>query len=114
MLKCEKIFGHTLKAIEEENEILLQTGVIDTTDESPPIKTAIVHINNREVLLTFVKSEPMSTEANEIYKGNGYTLTLKYVEKQSQFGAPFYNGKILIEDFVPKTEVEVSGRYCDL
>ena len=114
LLNCEKIFADDLKAIEERNEILLQTGVIDTTDEHLPIRTAIVNIDKNEVELTFEKSYSIQKETTEIYKGSGYVLTLTYEMTKNKFDNPIYKGKFVIETNAVKREFEVEGRTCNL
>lgn len=73
LLKCEKIFANNIKSIDELNKILLQTGTVDTTTEHAPIKTAVITIDKKEILLTLETSFKENNQATEIYKGSGYT-----------------------------------------
>jgi len=114
LLKCDKIFADNLKAIEERNEILLQTGSIDTTDEQPPIKSAIVTIDKNEVALTLIKATTLNKEIIERYEGQGYTLTLTYQNNISQSDKLMYNGKFVIENNKSKREFQVQGKNCTL
>jgi len=114
LLKCEKIFADNLAAIDENNEILLQTGVVDTTDEHPPIRTAIIHIDDKEVFLIFERSGMKNAEISEVYKGGGYKLTLTYEQGSSKYGRTIYNGKFLVEGTASVIEHEVAGRDCNL
>jgi hypothetical protein len=114
LIHCEKIFAENIKSIEELNEILLQTGTVDTTDEHPPIKTAIVTIDKNETLLTFEKSFSMQERTTEIYKGQGYVLTLTYEENKNKFGNPVYKGKFVIENNTAKRKFDIEGKSCNL
>ena len=114
LLKCDKIFADNLKAIEERNEILLQTGSIDTTNEQSPIKSAIVTIDKNEIALTLIKSITLNKETTERYEGKGYTLTLTYQNNSSQSDKLVYNGKFVIENSKSKREFEVQGKNCTL
>src|SRR5882672_8670524 len=71
LLTCDKMFGEDLGALEEKNEILLQIGSIDTTNEHFPIPSAIIHINNEEIVLNFLSTSSSGNSVTEIYSGNG-------------------------------------------
>ncbi len=62
--------------MEEKNEFILATGVIDTTDETPPIIVALICINRQTVQLNIVGSRKENNEFITEYAGNGYTLLL--------------------------------------
>ena len=68
LLTCDKIFADNLQAVEERNEILLQTGSIDTTDEQPPIKSAILTIGKNEIILTLINATTIDKETIENIK----------------------------------------------
>jgi len=114
LLKCDKIFANNLKAIEERNEILLQTGSIDTTDEQSPIKSAIVTIDKNEIALTLIKATTLNKETTERYQGKGYTLILTYQNNSGQSGKLVYTGKFVIENSRFKKEFEIQGKKCTL
>jgi hypothetical protein len=114
LLTCDKIFAGNLEAIEERNEILLQTGSIDTTDEQTPIKSAIVTIGKNEIALTLIKATTLNNETTERYQGKGYTLTLTYQNSNSQSGKLIYTGKFVIENSKSRRAFEVQGKNCTL
>ncbi|HLY71698.1 MAG TPA: hypothetical protein VKR53_18320 [Puia sp.] len=114
LLHCEKIFADNTDAIDERNEILLQTGVIDTTDELPPIETAIINIDNEEIILTLKKSYTENGYSIEKYSGQNYDLTLTYKRDQNNNGSVAYIGKFVIEINKHKTEFSIEGRNCNL
>jgi hypothetical protein len=78
LIHSDKIFGTSLKKIEEENEILLETGNIDTTDEHAPIYSALIKVQNVEIILNLVKSYMADDRQVEEYTSNGYKLVLSY------------------------------------
>jgi hypothetical protein len=114
LLNCEKVFADNSDVIDERNEIILQTGVIDTTDEQPPIKTAIMNIDNKEVILTLKKSYSEKDILVEIYVGDNYNLTLSYKNQKNENGATLFIGKFVIENDKYKKEFNIEGRYCGL
>ena len=114
LLHCEKILADNADAIDERNEILLQTGVIDTTDEKPPIRTAILNIDNKEVILTLKKSYSEKDISIEIYVGDDYNLTLSYKKKENENGISTFIGKFVIENNKYKKKFDIQGRNCNL
>jgi len=81
LLHCYKVYGSSFKSIEEENEIIIQTGEIDTTDEQKPITAAIVNIKNTEVVLNLSGTKMLDGKIIEQYRNNEYTLVLSYSEE---------------------------------
>jgi hypothetical protein len=114
LLLCQKIFASDLDAIEERNEILLQTGVIDTTDEQAPIKSAILHIDNQELVLTYDKSYGTNQETVEIYSGGGFHLVLTYEEIKKVGPHTIFQGHFVIWNKNFKSEFDIFGRDCNL
>lgn len=114
LLQCEKIFADNLKSINELNKILLQTGTVDTTSEQAPIKTAIITIDKQETFLTFEKSFKTQNQTTEIYKGNGYILTLNYEEIKGNFDFSNFIGNFIIENKTDKRKFNVEGKRCTL
>jgi hypothetical protein len=72
------LFGEDIKAMEERNAFLLETGKIDTTDEHPPVKVALVSINKKMIQLYFVETFNKGKETVDAYYGAGYTMLLTY------------------------------------
>ncbi|MFT3703137.1 MAG: hypothetical protein QM802_12240 [Agriterribacter sp.] len=114
LLHCEKIFADDLQSIEELNEVLLQTGTVDTTDEHAPIRTAIITVDKKEILLTFEKSHSIQRETIEVYKGSGYILTLTYEADSNNFGALIYHGKMVVENNGNQRTFIIEGKNCTL
>jgi hypothetical protein len=114
LLHCEKIFAQDLEAIEERNEILLQTGSIDTTDEQAPIKTAILRIDNADVILSLFRSYSQDNKTIEIYAGANYSLTLTYTQEKDNQGKLTYHGNFLLENNGFRKQFEIAGRNCNL
>lgn len=77
LLKCDKVFADSRKSIVELNEILVQTGVIDTAEITGP-PAAIIHIQGKEIILDMVKSKKDGDNFNQLYAGKGYKLLLDY------------------------------------
>jgi len=114
LLGCDKIFADNLQAIEERNEILLQTGSIDTTDEQPPVKSAILTIDKNETILTLIDVTTTNKETIEKYQGNGYNLTLTYQNTVGKYDKLIYIGKFIIENSKSKREFKIEGKNCVL
>jgi len=76
LIHCDVIFASSVKKMEEENEIFIQLGTLDTNDEELPKQVAIVRINDQPVFLYNVKTEQHGKQLNQDYTGDGYTLTL--------------------------------------
>ncbi len=75
-------YGISSTKLYEENEILIQTGLIDTTDEQPPIHAAIIKVNNKEIVLTLIKDNNSENPDVKEYAGEQFHLTLKDSEKK--------------------------------
>ena len=114
ILSCEKVFAEDLKRMDEENEILLQTGILDTTNEHPPLRVAIVYVGKNMVTLIFEKSYKSGAEISEVYKAEGYNLRLTYEETKNKYGNPIYNGTFVVETAKSKSEFDVMGHHCNL
>jgi hypothetical protein len=79
LLDCNRIFGYDTKRLYEENEILIQVGVIDTTTEHPPIEAAIVNIDNAEIVLNLTVDSVLNDRTIQEYSGNNYYLILDFL-----------------------------------
>jgi len=78
------LFGENKKLMEEKNEFILATGMIDTTDETPPIIVALICINRQTMQLNLVSRKKENNEFVTEYAGNGYTLLLSSLTDQWQ------------------------------
>ena len=111
---CEYIFGTDLNTLKFENAILLQTGVVDTTDEQPPIPVAIVIIDKKEVILKLLSQHGVENDTSRIYKGEGYTLDLTFKKQIAEHNETIFNGKFVIEYKGLKSEYHIEGTLCNL
>ena len=108
LLHCKIVYGYDAKRLYEQNEILIQVGVIDTTTEHPPIKTAIVNINKTEIALNLDLDSVSGKRTIQKYSGDNYHLILDYsTEKnESYFGSYIYPGTCTI------TKDKVTSKYA--
>jgi len=104
-----KHFGKDIKSIDELNEFILVTGKIDTTSETPPLKLAIISVDNTKIFMHLDKTTSNNEEVREIYSGNGYALSLIYREKKESSHGLIYEGHLIIEHNSVKTEYNVVG-----
>ena len=82
LMECTKIFGNSLKKIDEENEMLIQTGTYYGLNDSDDRQAAIVKIDHTEKTLYLTAEMTISGETTEVYKNDEYSLSLKYTEKK--------------------------------
>jgi hypothetical protein len=85
------------------------TGKIDTTSETPPLKLAVVSIDNNNISLDLDKTKTNNEEISEVYSGNGYTLNLIYKEKKESGYGLIYEGNLIIEHDNLKSEYKIVG-----
>lgn len=76
-LNCNKVFANSRKDIVELNEILVQTGSIDTVENAALI-AAVIHVKGKELFLNQVSAVSQHGEFTETYAGKGYKLELRY------------------------------------
>ena len=91
LLQCQVIYGYNEKSLYQENEILIQVGLIDTTTEQSPIKAAIVHINRKELVLDLKSETVEAAHTIQIYFDGNYTMTLNFKKKDNYDGGDVYN-----------------------
>ena len=111
---CKYIFGPDLNTLKNENAILLQTGVIDTTDEAYPIPVAIVIIDKKEIILKLLNHSEESNDISESYEGDGYKLYLEYIKQKTEHNESIFKGKFSIENKSSKSEYNIEGTVCNL
>ena len=114
ILTCQKTFATSIKSLEEENEILLQTGIVDTSDEVQPVQSAIISINKTEIILNLESAHNKNDERVELYKSKGYVLTLTYKESKNKFGNSIYEGHAEITDSNVSESYSLEGKTCNL
>jgi hypothetical protein len=114
LIKCEKIFGSSLKDLEENNNILLQTGLLDTTTEHSPVQCADILIDKKEIILPLKSTKVVDDVTSEEFSDKFYKLTLISTKKQNKNGADFYTGKFTITNFRETKTFEIEGRISNL
>ncbi|MES2332792.1 MAG: hypothetical protein V4539_24500 [Bacteroidota bacterium] len=80
------LFGENIKLMEEKNEFIVATGMIDTTDEYPPVKVAFISIDKQLMQLNFMETTKNGDEITNAYYANGFTLLVSFTmeEKEDQ------------------------------
>jgi hypothetical protein len=111
---CENIFGNDLNSLKYENAILLQTGVVDTTDEQVPIPIAIIIVDKKEIVLKLTSRNEIANEITRAYEGEGYKLKLNYNKNITEHNETIFKGKFFIEYKSMKSEYEIEGTTCIL
>lgn len=79
-LICDKVFSDTRKSIVEMNEILIQTGKIDTLEDTIAMG-AVIRDQGHEVILNRIRAAHKGEHYTEQFAGKGYRLLLNYDEK---------------------------------
>ena len=108
LMNCTKVFGYSAKKIEEENEILIQTGVFYAAGEGDDRQAAIIKVNHAERVLYLVVEKSISGEKTELYEGEGYSLALKYIEKPVG-NHVIYDGRCRIRKGLVISEYNIEG-----
>lgn len=106
-LHCDKIFSNSRDSIVQLNQIMVQTGTVDTTDERS-FKAAIIHIQGKEIILDLVKIHQSHAERQEQYAGKGYRLELNY-EPKSLGNDTIYTGNCQIWNGKLHSDIKVEG-----
>jgi hypothetical protein len=106
-LHCDKVFSNSRDSIIQLNQILIQTGTIDTTDERS-FKAAIIHIQGKEVILDLVKANQSHSEWREQYAGKGYKLELNY-EPKNLGNDTIYTGNCQVWQGKLHSDIKVEG-----
>jgi len=83
-LKCDKVFAASRDSIVQLNEILIQTGMLDTL-ENQVTKASIIHVQGKELILDLVKEHILGDDHEELYQGKGYKLALNYQSKNTGY-----------------------------
>jgi len=98
LLHCHRIYGYDAKRLYEENEILIQVGLIDTTTEHPPIEAAIVNINKTEIVLNLMLDSALDNRTIQKYFADNCYLILDFLTKKnnSNYGSYTYSGTCTI------------------
>ncbi|HLK29257.1 MAG TPA: hypothetical protein VKT28_11820 [Puia sp.] len=110
LIHARLCYGNNAKKLYEENEILIQTGLIDTTDEQPPIDAAIIKIDNKEIILTKMKETKSGNLNIKEYAGEQYHLTITDSEKKED-NETMYESDCIVTIGNLKSEYKLTGRY---
>jgi hypothetical protein len=105
------LFGENIKSMEEKNAFIVATGLIDTTDEHPPVKVAFVCINNRLMELTFIEGTRNGDKITDAYYSNGFTLLVSTtLSKENDPKSTYEKAHIRIGNKNGHSEYAVFGR----
>jgi hypothetical protein len=102
-LKCDKVFATSRDSIVQLNEILIQTGTLDTLEDRA-IKASVIHVRGKELILDLVKESQSDDHHNELYAGKGYKLALNYKPNKTGYegDCQIWNGKL-------HTKIKIEG-----
>jgi len=109
LMNCTKVFGYSVKKIEAENELLIQTGIFYGTGDALDRQAAIIKVGNIERVLFQDTEKAISGERTEVYEGDGYSLSLRYVEKLRGNGI-YYDGYCRIRKGITISEYKIEGQ----
>lgn len=111
LLHCHIIYGYDAKRLYEQNEILIQVGVIDTTTENPPIETAILNINRAEIVLSLKSDSVLGNRTIQKYSDGSYDLTLDYLTEKNEgyYGSYIYPGTCTITKDKKTSKYDIVG-----
>jgi hypothetical protein len=113
-LHCDKTFGKDLNTLEHLNQFWVQTGIIDTTSESPPFYAAIIVIKNKEIVLHSAGAQKDNDTRTETYSDSIYTLTLSYKKRENEIHQNIYEGKLTIKIGKVRAVYDMTGVNCRL
>ncbi len=105
-LECDRVFAHDRKAIIELNEILIQTGTIDSYDHK--LRACIIHVAGKEVVMKLERSAKQNDNTIEEFAGEGYAVKLNYHPQQAGSDT-VYVGKAHISHGADITDMTVEG-----
>ena len=112
LIHCYAVFGYSIKKLEEENEILIQLGTMDTADNQPTKALAVIKTRDSERTLYLVNSRgdrkgeiPVTIEE---YSGEGYRLVLSYSERPVK--GIDYDASCIISKGKLKSEYKLEGK----
>ncbi|OKS87718.1 hypothetical protein [Mucilaginibacter polytrichastri] len=83
-LKCDKVFAVNRDSIVQLNEILIQTGTLDTLEDQVT-RASVIHVQGKELILDLVKEHKSGDSHQELYQGKGYKLALNYQSKNTGY-----------------------------
>ena len=105
------LFGENIKSMEERNAFIAATGLIDTTDEHPPVKVAYVSIDNRLIEFNFIEGHRNGDKITDTYYANGFTLSVStLLSKEEDPKRRYEKAHIRIGNKNGHSEYEVFGR----
>jgi hypothetical protein len=111
LLHCDKVFGYSSKTLREKNEILLQTGYVDTTTETKPFEVAIINYKRNEIVMVLNKRTENQNIVTESYSNYTFNITLTY-SKETINRSPIYKGAFVIQLNHLESSYSVEGTSC--
>lgn len=109
--KNNMLYGENIKSMEEKNAFIVATGLIDTTDEHPPVKVAYMSIDKRLMELTFIESIRNEDKITDAYFANGFTLLISTtISKENDPGTRYEKAHIRIGNKNGHSEYTVFGK----
>jgi hypothetical protein len=109
LIKCTKVFGYSLNKIISGNELLVQTGMFNASANGEDKPAAVVRINNSDRVLYLETEKAISGEKTEVYGGDGYSLSLRYIEKQKGNDV-YYDGYCRLRKGLTITDYKIEGQ----
>jgi len=109
MMNCTRIFGYSVKKLEEENEILIQTGKYYASGGEEDRQAAIIKVNGVDHVLYLLTEKAISGEETEVYDGDGYSLSLRYQQKE-RGNSIYYDGHCRIRKGIIISEYKIEGQ----
>ena len=112
-INCRMQFNKDFFTLKYEDSYILQTGLVDTTDEQKPIRVAAFRIKHANIILNLKEADTLNKQIKEIYMGGKYTLTLIYSEKESdKIDGVIYKGNLIIENGTQSSNYNLEGWSC--
>jgi hypothetical protein len=111
LLHCEKVFGYSIKRLREKNEILLQTGYVDTTTETKPFETAIINYKQNEIVMVLNRRTENQNMVTESYSNDTFNIRLTY-SKETIHQSSIYKGTFVIQLNHLESTYSVEGSSC--
>lgn len=71
------LYGENLKQMQEKNAFILATGVVDTTDETPPTEIALISVNNKTIQLALEQRLRSKDHVTEDYRAGEFFIRLE-------------------------------------
>ncbi len=113
-ISCQLTYGANYESLHYRNECWIQTGIIDTTSESPPIPVAIIYINKKEIILPRQSENDNDDHFTEIYADQQYTLIISCAMENDESGGRLYKGVFRLTSGGRTHEHKVVAIGCEM